>query len=306
MDIESIGVSNRGTVYRSDERSNQSNEIGFDNIAISAKDSYESSVEESYYATYTSDGTLVGEKVSAVESEEPAMIPERYWKAKRSFDCCYIYYQGERITEWELFEKAVTTGAITLDETETIAWNVSNARQALIDSKATPLYDWSTTLYSEDRKYVFRVENGIITGATSTEFSDGTTFFDVANEIASGTRLSDMDLWKLEALAWTDEELYNAAVAIGTAKSRYDNATSLYQNGELTKKQYLHDLYPVFLLLYGKDADIHSDSLLRDMEDFFSADDFLTRAFARYDPDNEKLIYDLLVNKNYHAYSGMY
>lgn len=305
MDIESIGISNRGAVYQSGVRGNKSDEIEFDNMAISSKDSYESSVEETYYATYTSDGTFADENIAA-ESEETSMIPERYQKAKRSFDCCYIYYQGERITEWELFEKAVTTGAITLDETETIAWNVSNARQALIDSKATPLYDWSTTLYSEDRKYVFRVENGIITGATSTEFSDGTTFFDVANEIASGKELCDIELWKLEALDWTDKELYDAAVAIGTAKRRYDNAASLYQNGDLTKKQYLHDLYPVFLLLYGKDVDIHSDSLLRDMEDFFSADDFLTRAFARYNPDNERLTYDLLVNKNYHAYSGMY
>ncbi|MCH5267076.1 MAG: hypothetical protein J1E62_01925 [Lachnospiraceae bacterium] len=74
----------------------------------------------------------------------------------------------------------------------------------------------------------------------------------------------------------------------------------------MTKKQYLHDLYPVFLLLYGKGADIYSDSLLKDMENFFSADDFLARAFARYNPDNEKLTYNLLVNKNYHAYSGMY
>ena len=56
-----------------------------------------------------------------------------------------------------------------------------NAENSLIDSKATPLYDWSTTLYSEDRMYVYRVENGKVTGARSTVFSDGTTLQDFAN-----------------------------------------------------------------------------------------------------------------------------
>lgn len=74
-----------------------------------------------------------------------------------------------------------------------------NAENSLIDSKATPLYDWNTTLYSDDRIYLYRVENGKVTGARSTVFSDGTTLQDFVNEIASGTLLSELDRYKLVA-----------------------------------------------------------------------------------------------------------
>ena len=175
-------------------------------------------------------------------------------------------------------------------------------------SKATPLYDWSTTLYSEDRRYVYRVENGQITGATATWYSDGTTLQDIADEIASGTPLSDIDRYKLHDIMLYDMELYDAAVNIGTAKREYDTFTNMYQNGQLTKKQFKHDCYPLLLLLFGKDADTNNKNQFLQLSSFFGQDRdaFLKNAFANYNPSNQSLVDRLLIEKEYHSYSGIY
>ena len=301
MNIANISDSYNQALYDVGESNRKDRDSVSAKMSVNSQDAYIPAGKETYF-TYTSNGVIAGEELSTVENEKSCILPERYNGSKS----CYIYYQGKRISEYELIQIAVETEAITLDESKPIGWNTSNAYDALMYSKATPLYDWSTTLYSEDRMYVYRVENGQITGGTATWYSDGTTFQDTADAIASGTPLSEMDRSRLHDLMLYDRELYDAAVNIGTAKREYDTFTNMYQNGQLTEKQFKHDCYPLLLLLFGKDADTHSASLLKDMDDFFSADDFLTQAFARYNPDHEKLRSDLFANKNYHAYSGMY
>lgn len=303
MNIEKADGSYDGIVYdvvKSNGGCKASASIG---MTTSAKDVYIHSSEESYFVTYTSGGAVSGETASPLEKEESCILPKRY----EGYKSPKLYYQGNLITEYELIETAVKTGAITLDESETAHWNYANAYRALISSKATPLYDWSTTLYSEDRMYVFRVKNGIIVGASSTWFDDGTTFQDVANAIASGEKMLDED-GKSFALQMCDPELFHAAHNIGTAKQEYDTLIHMYRNGQLTEKQFQHDCYPLLLLLFGNEADIYSKKQFSQLSDFFEQDTevFLKNAFANYNPSNQALVDELLIEKRYHAYSGLY
>lgn len=193
----------------------------------SHQDRYIPSPVNTYYMTYTSKGAMAGDD-APLEKEKPAALPERY----NSFQSCFRYYQGTRISMYDFIQIAVNTGAITLDESEPVGYNISNAEEALMYSKATALYDWSTTLYSEDRMYVYRVENGQITGAHRAYFDDGTTFQDIANEIAGGAFLYELDPIKLYEFRRYDSELFDAALHIGTAKRCYDTSEQMYRNGE--------------------------------------------------------------------------
>lgn len=280
MDIANIGNSYNQTLYDIGENNAKGEDFTSVNTTANSQDMYVPSSDETPYFTYTSNGVISEEESFSFENEKSCILPERYngWKS------CYIYYQGNLISEYELVQKAVETGAITLDESKTVGWNMDNAHEALEYSKATPLYDWSTTLYSEDRMYVYRVENGKITSARRTMFSDGTTFQDFANTIASGTPLSEVDHYKQLDLMLYDMELYDAAVNIGRANREYDTYTDMYENGQLTEKQFKHECYPLFLLLFGEDADINNDSQFSQLSDFLEqdSDDFLKNAFANY------------------------
>ena len=288
------------TVDSSDRQNTQN-----DRAAADVKDAYIHSREESYFSIYTSNGAISGEETASHKNEESRILPERYKERELAGK---QYYQGNLVTDYELLEIAVKTGAITLDESETVAWNCSNAYEALISSKATPLYSWSTTLYSEDRMYVYRVENGVITGARRTKFNDGTTFQDIADAIASGKGVSEEDKWKLDELRMYDRELYDAAQNIATAKNRYDTFTGMYRDGQLTERQFRHDCYPLLLLLFGADADINSKKQFSELSDFFEqdAEEFVKNAFANYKPLNQDLVDELLMEKRYHSYSGLY
>ncbi len=303
MNIANVGISYNQTLDGVEEENSRGKDVVSVNTAVNSQDAYVPSGKETYF-TYTSNGIISGDETSSLENEKSCILPERYNGSKS----CYIYYQGKRISEYELIQIAVETGTTTLDESKPIGWNTSNVYEALMYSKATPLYDWSTTLYSEDRRYVYRVENGQITGATATWYSDGTTLQDIADEIASGTPLSDIDRYKLHDIMLYDMELYDAAVNIGTAKREYDTFTNMYQNGQLTKKQFKHDCYPLLLLLFGKDADTNNKNQFLQLSSFFGQDRdaFLKNAFANYNPSNQSLVDRLLIEKEYHSYSGIY
>ena len=312
MNIENVTNSYNGAVYVTEESQNKNGcremlPVPKDSasVAVDGKDAYIHSGGEVYFSTYTSDGVISGEEEDSSKNEKSRILPERY---KERELCGKQYYQGNLVTDYELLEIAVKTGAITLDESETVAWNSSRAYEALISSKATPLYSWSTTLYSEDRMYVYRVENGVITGARRTKFRDGTTFQDIADAVASGKGVSEEDKWKLDELKMYDRELYDAAQNIAMAKERYDTFTNMYQNGQLTEGQFRHDCYPLLLLLFGADADIYSKEQFLKLSGFFERDmeDFLENAFANYNPKNQALVDELLIDKRYHSYSGLY
>ena len=303
MYIANVGISYNQTLYGVEESNAKNKDSISANMAVNSQDAYIPSDKETYF-TYTSNGVISGDKTSSLENEKSCILPERY----NSWKSCYTYYQGNRISQYELIQTAVESGAITLDESKPVGWNMTNAYDALLYSKATPLYDWSTTLYSEDRKYVYRVENGQITGATATWYSDGTTLQDVADAIASGTQLSDIDRYKLHDLMLYDRELYDASVNIGIAKREYDTFTNMYRNGQLTEKQFKHDCYPLLLLLFGKDADTNNKNQFSQLSSFFEQDrdEFLKNAFANYNPSNQSLVDRLLIDKGYHSYSGVY
>ncbi|MCI8747143.1 MAG: hypothetical protein HFH67_04660 [Lachnospiraceae bacterium] len=304
MNTAGIGNSYNKTLYDVGKSIKSDKSVPVKMGAVS-QDMYVHSKEESSYVTYTPNGRVNGEDVFKNESKQLNILPERYKESSLSGK---VYYQGKLITYYELIQTAVETGAISLDESETVGWNMLNAENSLVDSKATPLYDWSTTLYSEDRMYVYRVENGKITGARSTMFSDGTTLQDFANEIASGTPLSELDRYKLHDLMLYDMELYDAAVNIGTAKREYDTFIDMYHNGQLTEKHFKHDCYPLLLLLFGKDADTNNKNQFLQLSSFFGQDreEFLKNAFANYNSSNQFLADKLLIEKEYHSYSGIY
>ena len=273
------------------------------------KDQYEHVREEVIYSGYDKNGTLIAEKgVETKEASETGterILPERYYKKILGG---YLYYQGERISRLELLEKAVSTGQMELDETQTIAYNYLNAEKAMLFAKAKPLFEWSTSLYSEDGMYKYRVEGGVITGAMRAYYEEnGKKIFmqDIAKQLASGIAPKDVD-GDVSWLMWNDPELYRAAVDIGVAKRGYDQSTQLYKQGHLTSGQYLHDLYPMFLLLFGKDADVHDKSMQKSLKDFFEADGFAERALRKFNPEYNKLVDDLVLEKIYHAYSGIY
>ena len=272
-------------------------------LISSDQDMYIPSSVDTYYMTYTSKGALTGED-SVLSDKESAALPERY----NSFKSCFHYYQGTRISMYDFIQTAVNTGAITLDESKPVGYNISNAEEALMYSKATALYDWSTTLYSEDRMYVYRVENGQITGAHRAYFDDGTTFQDIADEIAGGAFLYELDSIKIDVLRRYDSELFDAAMNIGMAKRCYDTSEQMYRNGELTEKQFRHDCYPLMLLLFGERADEMGQTGFSRVCDFFEQDseDFLKNAFAGYRPANHALVDKLLDGNHWHSYSGFY
>lgn len=304
MNIANIDDSYNQILYDVSESNSKGKDSASVNTAVNSQDTYVPSNKDTYF-TYTSKGVISDDDSSSLENKKSCILPERY---KKRWGSCYTYYQGNRISQYELIKTAVETGAITLDESESMGWNMTNAYDALLYSKATPLYDWSTTLYSEDRMYVYRVENGQVTGARKTWYSDGTTFQDVADEIASGTPLSDLDRYKLHDLMLYDMELYDAAVNIGRSKREYDTFTNMYQNGQLTEKQFKHDCYPLLLFLFGKDADTNNKNQFSQLSDFFEQDrdEFLKNAFANYNPSNQSLVDELLIEKKYHSYSGIY
>ncbi|MBR1740466.1 MAG: hypothetical protein IJ733_01095 [Lachnospiraceae bacterium] len=273
------------------------------------KDQYEHVREEVIYSGYDKNGTLIAEKgVETKEASETGterILPERYYKKILGG---YLYYQGERISRLELLEKAVSTGQMELDETQTIAYNYLNAEKAMLFAKAKPLFEWSTSLYSEDGMYKYRVEGGVITGAMRAYYEEnGKKIFmqDIAKQLASGIAPKDVD-GDVSWLMWNDPELYRAAVDIGVAKRGYYQSTQLYKQGHLTSGQYLHDLYPMFLLLFGKYADVHDKSMQKSLKDFFEADGFAERALRKFNPEYNKLVDDLVLEKIYHAYSGIY
>ena len=84
--------------------------------------------------------------------------------------------------------------------------------------------------------------------------------------------------------------------------------TNMYQNGQLTEKQFKHDCYPLLLLLFGKDADTNNKNQFLQLSSFFGQDRdaFLKNAFANYNPSNQSLVDRLLIEKEYHSYSGIY
>lgn len=165
------------------------------------------------------------------------VLPERY---NTNTLQGYIYYKGERMSQLELLQEAVDKGAIELDESESVFVNYDKAWQALVEAKAKPLFSWSKALYSEDGMYLFRVEDGQITGMTLAQNSNGVRYVDVVKDLANGIRPCDMPDINYLDLAHRDPELYQAACQIGSAKRKYDIA--------------LDDNKTLFEILFGFDV----------------------------------------------------
>lgn len=102
MNIANVGISYNQTLYGVEE-SNAKDSISA-NMAVNSQDAYVPSDKETYF-TYTSNGVISGDKTSLLEKEKSCILPERYNGSKS----CYIYYQGKRISEYELIQTAVET-----------------------------------------------------------------------------------------------------------------------------------------------------------------------------------------------------
>lgn len=183
------------------------------------KDEHLPATEPEKYQTYNKKGSI---------EKDHVVLPDRY--SQTSLGDCYMYYKGERVSQLDILQIAVDTGAIELNEQESVFSNYDRAWEALVESKAKPLYSWSSSLYSEDGMYKFRVENGEITGMTLARNSDGVLYTDMVKDLASGIRPCDLG-YDFIGLAHLDPELYQAACQIGSAKRMYDEAEdkSLFQ-----------------------------------------------------------------------------
>ena len=199
------------------------------------------------------------------KTEGARVLPNRYYTGEVGGSVCY---KGGTVSYLALLEEAVFTGAVTLDETLDVWANVRRAEKELIESRAKPLYAWSSTLYSEDGQYRYRVEDGEITGTTRAFYVDGEgrriTVQYLAEQLASGVLPSDLD-GELSFLAKVDGELYDKARMLGTAARKFREADALYRDGKLEHAQYRDDIHIFLLYFLGRDEGIRSATQLRVM-----------------------------------------
>lgn len=197
--------------------------------------------------------------------EGSRVLPDRYYKPEISGS---VYYKGGTVTCIELLEEAVVTGAVTLDETRDVWHNIHNAERELIDKRAKPLYPWSSTLYSEDGQYRFRVENGQITGSTRAfyETADGRkiTAQYLAEQLASGVLPGDLDGdWSF--LAHLDSELYDKALLMGRAARNFRTIDEQYKAKQIPEDKYLDDISMYLMYFLGRADGMRSAVKLRIM-----------------------------------------
>jgi len=222
---------------------------------------------------------VIKEEQSHINEIEDSFVPSD----NKDIDklCGYIYYQGERISQADFVRQAIESGVIKMDETKSAYQAYDEAWELLVEAKAKPLFSWSKSLYSEDGMYKFRVEDGEITGMVLARDSQGNTFQEIANDLASGIRPCDMKS-DYSWLCFNDPELYDAAMKIGQSKRLYDRTSKSYNNGAISYEQYLKDLQPLFFILFGSS----DTNKLSDLKTFYSqdSDDFVKQAFESYNP----------------------
>lgn len=192
------------------------------------------------------------------------ILPDRYYEDS-TLSTAKVFYKGGSVTYLDLLEEAVQTGAIALDETKSVMDNLARAEEALIYSKAKPLYPWSTTLYSEDGQYKLRVENGRVTGMTASFYESGgkkITAQYLAEQLASGVRPADLDGdWSF--LAHLDNELYTKACRIGEIKRQFEDADRAFAKQLTPKDQYTEDIHLYLLYFLGRDDGLRGAAILR-------------------------------------------
>ena len=216
--------------------------------------------------------------------KEDTILPERYNTKLLSSK---VYYKGEQISQMDLIETAVQEGVIELDEEQSIWENYRSAWKALIQDNAKPLYNWSSSLYSEDGKYKFRVEDGEITGLISTKISSGVSLQDMAYELANGK--SPDEVPDVSWLSWNDRELYDAACNVGKAKNLYNEATSQYRLANISYQDYLDKLEPIFFVMYGDYMD--EGSKVANLEKMFASENYAQTALENYNPTKYSIVF---------------
>lgn len=262
-------------------------------------DSYIPSSADNYSSPYTK-----LEASTQDTTKSSVSLPSKYASLKN----IYIYYKDERISYYDLVKKGVDAGIISIDESKPIGEYTAAVTKELIYKNAAPLYSWSSTKYSEDGKYVMRVGlNGEIDGMTSTISPNGTHIKDIAAKLASGIMPCDLDEVDRAYLLQVDRELYEASVNIGQAKRNYEELSSMYHKGTLTKSQYINDCYPLYLLFFGDKSNITSDIMLDELKGFFNKDSsaFCQNALSHYNPNNIRLL-SRLTQSGYQTYSGLF
>lgn len=193
------------------------------------------------------------------------ILPDRYYDDP-TMTQAKVFYKGGSVTYIELLEEAVQSGEVVLDERKNIMHNFEAAHAALIDAKAKPLYPWSTRLYSEDGQYIFRVENGKITGSSVAFYTDEKgrkiTAQYLAEQLASGVLPADLDGdWSF--LAHLDNELYTKALRIGEIKRKFEATDQAFATRQLSKEDYLEDVHLILLYFLGRDDGLRGAAYLR-------------------------------------------
>ena len=233
-------------------------------------------------STYNKKGVVTKKDFQLKDS---TILPNRY---NTKLLAGGIYYKGEKISQMELLEKAVESGSIELDEDASIWENYNNAWKSMIEANAKPLYDWSTSLYSEDGMYKFRVEDGEITGLMSTKNSSGVSLQEMAIELANGK--SPADIPDVSWLSWNDRELYDAALNIGDAKNLFYDATEEYTSHNISYKEYMDELEPLFFIMFG-DYEDQTTRFLK-LNEIYSKDDFGVNELKNYNPIKYSIVFD--------------
>jgi len=165
----------------------------------------------------------------------------------------YVSYNGKRTSFYDLLKEASDKGIIDLKDGHSIGYYTEQSFSELVLKKSKTIYEGSTTLYSQDEKYIInKGTGGHIDGFQRAVTSTGVHVKEIAEKLAGGTAIKDMDNTELEFLRIVDPELFQKAYKVNEIRVSSQQYEDMYSAGKITKKQYYEESASLYKLLTGK------------------------------------------------------
>lgn len=164
----------------------------------------------------------------------------------------YVSYNGKRTSFYDLLQEANDKGIIDLKEGNTIGYYTEKSFNELVCKNSKTLYKGSHTRYTKDEKYIIKMgDDGNIEGFKRATTSNGVHLKEIANKLASGMQIKDMDNTELEFLRIADPELFKNAYKINEVQVSSKQFADMYASGEITKERYLSECDSLYYILLG-------------------------------------------------------
>lgn len=167
----------------------------------------------------------------------------------------YVSYNGKRTSFYDLLKEASDKGIIDLKDEHSVGYYTEQSFSELILKNSKAIYEGSTTLYSQDEKYIInKGVDGHIDGFQRAVTSKGVHVKEIAEKLAGGTAIKDMDSTELEFLRIVDPELFQKAYKVNEVRVSSQQYADMYSTGQITKKQCYEECTSLYKLLTGKDS----------------------------------------------------